>query len=99
MWIRSQDGRRLVQVSYLYLVSVLNSSDEECIETRIQGGATDEADFELGTYETEERALEVLDEIQNQILNNEKDRLNAMYYSGEHHKCYPTYSICQMPKE
>ncbi|MCC3870257.1 hypothetical protein [Terrisporobacter mayombei] len=54
MWIRSQDKKRLINTSNLYVFGTcLKSSD---------------VDFALGNYKSEERALEVLDIIQSRII-------------------------------
>jgi hypothetical protein len=56
MWIRSQDERSFGDYKEVYI-----------IEASIMGvsGATD--DTKLGDYETPERALEVLDEIESHV--------------------------------
>lgn len=72
LWIRSQDKECLTKVGHLF-VSRYNTIKQD-------------DDIDLGSYETKERALEVLDEIQN-IL--------AKRYLG-----YPNYEgIYEMPKE
>lgn len=60
LWIRSQKGANLIKIDNLLIEGFDNS-----IETRINDGY-----YELGTYETNERALEVLDEIQNIITSS-----------------------------
>ncbi len=60
LWIRSQDKKYLIKCDRLYI----NKSDNGIKKSyKIKIDFTD-----LGIYETEKRALEVLDEIQN-ILN------------------------------
>lgn len=59
LWIRSQDRARILKCEKLY-IQVLNG------EFHI----LNENEFPLGIYETRERALEVLDEIQEYISNN-----------------------------
>lgn len=56
MWIRSQDRRSFGDYKEVYIV-----------EASIMGvsGATD--DTKLGDYETPERALKVMDEIENHV--------------------------------
>lgn len=65
LWIRSQDKRVLQKVNNLYLNS--NYSDKEVFTWD-----SDECQTRLGIYESKERALEVLDEIQRRIeyINN-----------------------------
>lgn len=54
MWIRTQNRRVLVNTSDIYLDDAsIKSMDNDCI---------------LGTYNSEERALEVLDMIENRII-------------------------------
>ena len=59
LWVRSQNKRYLQKIKSLCLDD--NDNEERVI---IYGNISDE-DFELGSYATIERALEVLDEIQN----------------------------------
>ena len=66
LWIRSQDKEILVKVNNL---SLALNKDETC---EIINSFEDHQCWELGTYTTKERALEVLDEIQN-ILETEWD--------------------------
>ena len=56
LWIRSQDRTNLIRVEHLALTN----------NKTITGMSTN-WDYDLGTYETKERALEVLDEIQKTI--------------------------------
>ena len=56
LWIRSQDGKKLIKVNELKMETVKGGN------TFIYSDVTD-----LGTYKTKERALEVLDEIQNKL--------------------------------
>lgn len=57
LWVRSQDKKRLISVTNLYIPISRNGEDFSIY--------TFDTDVMLGTYKTEERALEVLDEIQN----------------------------------
>lgn len=60
LWIRSQDKLKLVKVNYVYAIeNKINSFS-------IYGETIDSAPI-IGRYETKERTLEVLDEIQNFI--------------------------------
>lgn len=56
LWVRSQDKRILQKVDNIFL-------DADYGNKRIS--TYDEYNTELGTYKTKERALEVLEEIQN----------------------------------
>ena len=60
LWIRSQDREILTKIDYVYLET---SNGKE-----ILGGNHYMINKHLGTYKTKERALEVLDEIQNSII-------------------------------
>lgn len=64
LWIRSQDRENTVKIINQY---GLKHNDKKTIIANYQPDFTDKYDgyYEiLGTYKTEERALEVLDEIQ-----------------------------------
>lgn len=59
MWIRSQSKRLLINVD---VISVHVSVRDDCDDYLIRGGG-----YELGRYSSKEKALRVLDGIQNQI--------------------------------
>ncbi|WP_069649666.1 hypothetical protein [Caloranaerobacter ferrireducens] len=66
MWIRSQDKKMLIKANVIQVCSL----DDEY--TQIWGYVNEISEpqyngFILGEYKTEERALEVLDDIQNRI--------------------------------
>lgn len=64
LWIRSQDKKRLSKIKDIYIAD----TDED---VAICGYSSDESDdFDLGIYPTIERALEILDEIQEAQLGN-----------------------------
>ena len=65
LWVRSQDKEILVKVTNL---STTVNQDGTC---EITNSFEDHQCWELGTYKSKERALEVLDEIQRQL--NDKD--------------------------
>ena len=58
LWIRSQDKECLTKVNHLYFNN--------------NGYIKQQEDLILGTYKSKERALEILDEIQN-LLNDISD--------------------------
>jgi hypothetical protein len=61
MWVRSQDGEDIVYAEYFYYTANLEEMEAEIwIRTGFDA-------LRIGTYETRERALEVLDEIQTVI--------------------------------
>lgn len=64
LWIRTQNRMRLFNISLD--VSVIGILDEKGNIDHYMIGCNDyEMDYELGTYKSKERALEVLDEIDN----------------------------------
>ena len=92
MWIRSQDKRELIDASHAYV------NESNCIIS-----VCGEAYCELGKYETRERALEVLDEIQ-----DEMSELPDVSYLAEPARAIWVYladmvrikrTVYQMPKE
>lgn len=69
LWIRSQDREKLVKCNDIAIKSFLYNEipkDEWCHS--IVGYFDKETEYEiLGSYKTKERALEILDEIQNKL--------------------------------
>jgi len=74
LWIRSQDKEILTTVQHLdiYDASVEN---EKCF-------VIEESGTDLGSYETYERALEVLDEIQSYIRNTTSIKHHRVKHDG-----------------
>lgn len=72
MWIRSQDKEILLEISYLdvYSLSENNWTIEDCGN-------------DLGTYKSKERAIEVLDEIQEFIMMSKTTQLTTIYEMPE----------------
>lgn len=92
LWIRSQDKRILQKVDNVYL----NANYEN---KRICTDDSRDYESELGEYKSEQRALEVLDEIQKRLINIQ------IYMKDEevlkhNNPLYP-YMECvyEMPKE
>ena len=81
LWIRSQDKDILVKVD-----SLLIDDNNNDIYTQCWVGVNLET-YTLGKYKTKERALEILDEIQQLIVE---------YYQSLDYKIVPIY---EMPKE
>jgi len=69
MWIRSQDRRMLIKVNFAYVPSY-EAYYEACGKRRSIWVHTENDSFSVGTYATQERALEVLDEIQHTICHH-----------------------------
>ena len=83
LWIRSQDKSSIVKVDNLY-VSVGNYICYYVEKGKEVSGTYYRPSGELGRYETKERALEVLDEIQDELIGSdfmpiEKKRRSSSY--------------------
>ena len=83
IWIRSQDKRRLLKANYVRK----NGSFIEVVHSDM--GCT-----LMGIYSTEEKALKVLDMIQETIIHNET--VYAHEFSGSGVR---DYDIFQMPED
>lgn len=112
LWIRSQDKEDLIKADNLGLayrgkynfMDKIGDIDNYCICQFI-----DDYHVKLGTYKTKERALEVLDEIQNIIYINKlfNADINAFqeslkiegYTEKEIAQALKTISTYEMPKE
>ncbi len=79
LWIRSQDKRILQKVDDVYL----NANYEN---RRICTNDSRDYESDLGEYKSKERALEVLDEINNALLgaitDDELREINGKKYTG-----------------
>ena len=87
LWIRSQDKKTLKLADNLDIYSI---KDEEGIDFFIEESGTT-----LGCYKTEERALEVLDEIQTilkpKFIVNTGEPIDKGYLAiGNEHICFDT---------
>ncbi len=104
LWIRSQDKRHLILVKNI-LLAEYEDEGIYTLETDLDNGT----DFELGCYKTGERALQVLDEIQNAIYINklfnadinafQKCLENEGYTEKEISNALKTISTYQIPEE
>ena len=96
LWIRSQDREKLIKVKDLYVEKYPSSNNRYAIYNFFYDDL-DDCDIPLGTYETRERALEVLDEIQNifslKIENKSYEEADLILKAKMLDSCY------QMPKE
>ena len=63
LWVRSQDKGMLIKVNEIYI----DRNFDEIVKKYVYDIRIN--DFIVGNYETEKRALEVLDEIQSKIKN------------------------------
>lgn len=66
LWIRSQNRKQLVKVYSIQVVPVNNGEKYGIITYNEMAG-----DFDLGVYKTKERALEVLDEIKDELISSD----------------------------
>ena len=88
LWIRSQDRTQLLKTIGLYYDYQQEKHHITCI--------TENDYYWVGIYKTKERALEVLDEIEEFIdLFNRKGFGNVLSDDGIHSK----HTIYQMPEE
>lgn len=95
LWIRSQDKRILQKVDNIFL-------DANYGNKRICSYDNDNR-IELGTYKTKERAIEVLDEIQNILIGkymislDYKNALGSNFTSKQIQEVLKETSVYQMP--
>lgn len=66
IWVRSQDKEFLMKVDNINLGIDVDTNEPTRIFTFVDGTVTS---FTLGTYNSKERALEVLDEIHDEVSN------------------------------
>ena len=92
LWIRSQDKQKLIKSEYIEY-GEWNKEHRIYVYGEI-----------FAKYKTKERALEVLDEIQNKLLKSKYDKASEGY--GKHSDCRDTLIeissssyVYEMPKE
>lgn len=90
MWIRNQRKNALVNINFLRVINDGNY----CL---ICGATTDGYDCELGVYSTEEKALDVLDEIQELIAD--KQFCNIYKAEFENFVLNNCVQVYQMPQD
>ena len=74
MWIKSQDKDCLVDVKGFSIIDYYSYGDyysKKEPKYEIVGISVDSKRWSLGTYNTEEKAMEVLDELENRIIGAE----------------------------
>ena len=94
LWIRSQDRLRLARMDSV----IINARNKKEITSNYSYTSDGfEKDIPLGEYKTEERALEVLDEIQNILKPQEYEieKGNGYYTKSTNISTY----VYEMPKE
>jgi len=99
LWIRSQDKESLTKVSNVQYTYVKGDLYTDVRGRHHIGTYYDNLKI-LGTYETKERALEVLDEIQSILvrINNDNER-SKMFGNIGFGTIEPKDVFIQMPKE
>lgn len=109
LWIRSQDREKLLKCNDIAIAT--DSEDGKTIRGyKIVGYFDKNTEYEdLGIYKTKERALKVLNEIENTIYINklfiadisafQKVLKNEGYTEEEISKTLRTISVYQMPEE
>lgn len=105
LWIRSQDRKKLINCNDITLrikdteltfdeIMNFNINNPKVWECEIVVYFDKNTEIEiLGKYNSEKRALEVLDEIQNYIANNCKE------YYNKNLDAYISSNVYEMPKE
>ena len=104
MWIRSQYKRILVNSNFVFCKKYITTFNgvEEVHKYEIY---TLQVGYEkptpLGIYETEERALEVLDEIQKSIIDSNVTQYEYFYTENQRlvEYTYKLKTVYEMPKE
>ena len=95
LWIRSQDREDLVKVNALWLMDNQIWMEVPFYENHKKIGLTVSGhNHKLAEYKTKERALEVLDEIQ-EYINNECKKYVS---NGDSYTASYKYSVYEMPK-
>lgn len=83
LWIRSQDKRHLIKADY---VSIM--------ENNIINVASSGWDYDVAKYKSEERALEVLDEIHQKLIDLQTLEIAPDFRNTRNMDC-----VYEMPKE
>ena len=95
LWIRSQNGEELIKVNGLY-TNIPNDFGTGGFGVYTQSDLVKTSFLRLGIYKTKERALEVLDEIEEFIDLFQRNGFgNVLSDDGIH----PKHTIYEMPKE
>ena len=91
MWVRTQDKMQLVKINEIHI-----KVDEDGFVGIWVDDKKESLKYFLGTYKSKERAIEVLDEIQNKI---EGKRVLIDAYGGIEIKKKDNNKVYQMPEE
>lgn len=87
MLIRSQNEKELHNLDRIKMISVVTNSQDYFVEVNSQ--------HTIGTYSTEEKAIKVLDMIQDAYLCTTEIVLSK----DEICKCFPRATVFQMPQD
>jgi hypothetical protein len=94
MWIRSQDKKLLIKCNNIKIFKY-NMSEYLLI-------ANDDIANNLGDYDTEEEAIEVLDEIEKKLELQFYDKINSQYFTAHYTdvvKPIETQYVYQIPQK
>ena len=92
LWIRSQDKKRLVKAEHIYYCEDEFTNNELKHYICITGA------YDLGVYKSKERALEVLDEIHQRLINIQCLELTGTDYISNQMKRNGLDCVYQMPE-
>lgn len=107
LWIRSQNKENLIKIKSLNAFdrNIMKDAYQDILKgielpTMIIGNEN----INLGSYETKERALEILDEIQNKLLKSKYDKASEDYGKHSDYKdilieISSSNYVYEMPKE
>ena len=96
LWIRSQEKERLIKPTDLYIEETIDY-ENECSEFDIYALNYANNDIRIGTYQTKERALEILEEIQNILVGTIIIKSNALFSPSERKKLRERFNIDKLP--
>lgn len=102
MWVRTQDKEFLMKVDNINLGLDVDTNEPTRIFTFVDGTVTS---FTLGTYNSKERALKVLDEMQSYLENNYLSISDMPQHNNSWVDYCPRYitrttkTVYQMPEE
>ena len=71
LWIRSQDGHKILKANEIYVCKHNNN--------HVYANTSIECGIELGNYATKQRALEILNEIQNKLNVRHSESISMEY--------------------
>ena len=101
LWVRNQDKERLLKIKDIFL----DYDGYHCNKFHLITYDDKKYEINLGTYKTKERALEVLDEIQNIIRGkyaislDMKAALSKGISKNDAEKMFMQMAVYQMPED